>query len=349
MHLNYIVLHVTPSPSNESNNFHLLSFYVNRNPQPQPQLSPRYLSTQCHSLHLEDHGMSSTYTPPVDKTATQHENTSHLATNNTSLNRLLTRLGLTTTALFYKHDGPCVAISPHLVVKTGPFVHLTEAATMSFVAANTSIPVPRIHCSFVHNNQAFIVMERIQGTSLAEAWKTLSDADRESIFSQLQQMFQELRSLQPPLATGVESCQGGSLRDSRIARSRPRFGPFKTIQDFHLWLREDLKPEEHPERKDDEDWKKIKEMAAKQDGPWPQPMFTHGDLNPFNILVRGDRIVGVIDWEFSGWYPCYWEYTSAWCGNLTRQAWQEVLPKFLDVYPDELEMEKTRQRWWGEF
>lgn len=89
-------------------------------------------------------------------------------------------------------------------------------------------------------------------------------------------------------------------------------------------------------------------MAAKQDGAWPPPVFTHGDLNPFNILVSRDKIVGLIDWEFSGWYPHYWEYTSAWHGNSTRTEWQALLNEFLDCYPIELEMERIRQKWWGE-
>ncbi|KAG7000720.1 hypothetical protein FOFC_03515 [Fusarium oxysporum] len=292
--------------------------------------------------------MSTPYVLPDDGTATQHDGIDSLAIKNTLLRRLLTRIALKTTARLYKHNGPCIPISKHLIVKTGPFVHLTEAATMSFVAANTSIPVPAVHCSFIHKNRAFIVMERIQGNSLAEAWPTLSDAGLDNIFAQLRQMFQELRALPPPPGTGVESCGGGSLRDSRIPRSRPRFGPFKCVQDFHRWLREDLRPEEQPEHMHDQEWKEIKEMVSKQDGPWPPAVFTHGDLNPFNILVRGGYVVGIIDWEFAGWYPCYWEYTSAWCGNHTRQAWQGFIAQFLDPYPAELEMEKTRQRWWGD-
>ncbi|KAJ3528933.1 hypothetical protein NM208_g9986 [Fusarium decemcellulare] len=228
--------------------------------------------------------MSTPYVPLVDQTATQHDGTGTLAINNTFLRRLVTRLVLKTTALFYQHDGPCVPISRHIIVKTGPFVHLTEAATMNFVATNTSIPIPRIYCSFVYKNWAFIVMERIRGNSLAEAWKTLSNADRKNIFVQLRDIFQELRALPPPPGTGVESCRGGSLRDSRIPRSRPRFGPFKTIQDFHLWLREYLKPEEHPEREDDQDWKGIKEMAARQDGPWPSPGVYSWRSEPFQHL-----------------------------------------------------------------
>jgi thiamine kinase-like enzyme len=93
----------------------------------------------------------------------------------------------------------------------------------------------------------------------------------------------------------------------------------------------------------------IKAMIAQQDGQWPAPVFTHCDLNPTNILVREDKIVGIIDWEFAGWYPSYWEYTSAWLGNLTRSLWQDTLLDLLDPYPEELEMEKTRFKWWGEW
>ncbi|KAF9773222.1 hypothetical protein IL306_008995 [Fusarium sp. DS 682] len=294
--------------------------------------------------------MSTTgYIPPVDQTATQHEGTSSLAVNNTLLRRLMILIGLKTSARFYKYNGPCIPISKNLIVKRGPFVHLTEAATMEFVAANTSIPVPRVHCAFVYKNRAYIAMQRIQGISLAAAWKDLSDAGRAHIFAQLKRMFDELRALAPPPGIGVESCIGGSLRDSRIPRSWPRFGPFKTIQDFHLWLRHNLKPDDQPSNMSDQDWKEIKDIAVKQDGPWPPPVFTHGDLNPSNILICGDEVVGIIDWEFAGWYPCYWEYTSAWCGNPLLQEWQEAITEFLDTYPAELEMEKTRQRWWAEF
>ena len=292
--------------------------------------------------------MSGTYIPPFDGTATQHEGTDHLAVHNTFVRRFLTILALKTAGRFYPYTGPCVQISKHLIVKTNARVHLTEAATMQFVAANTSVPVPRVHCAFVYKNQAYIVMERIQGCTLAHAFKTLSEADLKTIFAQLRRMLEELRKLSPPEGAGIQSCVDGSLRDSRISRSRPRFGPFRTTQEFHLWLREGLRPEEHPSHENDEGWGDIKAMAAMQDRPYPPPVFTHGDLNPFNILVRGDQVVGIIDWEFAGWYPYYWEYTSVWHGNIIRQSWQNDIPRFLDPYPEELDMEITRQKWWGE-
>ncbi|KAK2850548.1 hypothetical protein FQN49_005564 [Arthroderma sp. PD_2] len=279
---------------------------------------------------------------------TQHEGTEGLAINSTIIRRFLALLALKTTAKFYARDGFCTPISRHKIVKTGRWIHLTEAATMKFVADHSSLPVPKVYCSFVHGNRAYIVMKRIQGVGLATALGKMPEESRLKIFAQLRDMLQELRALQPPSNTGVESFAGGSLYDSRIPRCLPRFGPFKTIQDFHLWLRDGLQPSEESEWGEHQDWQDIKAMAAMQDRPWPPPGFTHGDLNPSNVLVRGDKVVGIIDWEFSGWYPPYWEFTSAWNCKLTGTEWQGLLDKFLDPYPAELKMETTRQIWWGE-
>ncbi|ORY02288.1 kinase-like domain-containing protein [Clohesyomyces aquaticus] len=248
-----------------------------------------------------------------------HNGTEHLAINNTFIRRVLTRLALHTTARFYSRDGLVVPISRHLIVKTGRRVHLTEAATMKFVAENTSIPVPRVYCSFLRKKRAYI--------SLAEEG---GEEGLERIFAQLRKMFQELRGLTPPSGTGVESCVRGSLYDSRIPRGCPRFGPFKTIQEFHFWLRHDYKQEDLKEREDDQDSQDLRDMMSIQHGPWPAPVFTHGDFNPFNVKVRDGKVVGIIDWEFAGWYPNYWEYGSAWFGNITCTEWQGLIDKILD-------------------
>lgn len=220
---------------------------------------------------------------------------------------------------------------------------------MRYLAERTSIPVPKVYCSFLHKKRAYIVMEKIQGEILPKVWKSLSAEQLEGIFTQLRKILQELRALEPPQGTGVESCVGGSLYDSRISRGNPRFGPFKTMQEFHFWLRRDLKPEDLQDQEKNQDWHDLQDMMRRQDGPWPQPCFTHGDLNPFDILVRDGKVVGLIDWEFSGWYPRYWEYTSAWFGNVTRTEWQGLLHKILDPpRPEEFKMEEIRNKWWGE-
>ncbi|KAL5337677.1 kinase-like domain-containing protein [Aspergillus crustosus] len=281
--------------------------------------------------------MSPAYVPNSDGRATQLEGTEKLAINNTSLNRFFTLLALKTTAKLHK------------IIKSDSWTHLTEAATLQFISENTAIPVPKVYCSFVRKNRAYIVMERIKGKEIPSVWKDLDEQSRHNVFSSLKGMMQELRALKPAEGTGVQSCVGGSLRDSRIPKSRPRFGPLQSINEFHLWLRDGLQPTEHQPWGDEQEWEEIKQMGATQDGPWPPPVFTHGDLNPFNIFIRGDKIAGIIDWEFAGWYPNYWEYTSAWLGNRLSTEWQSDLCRFLDVYPSELDMEKTRHKWWGDF
>ncbi|KAJ8119445.1 hypothetical protein ONZ43_g3600 [Nemania bipapillata] len=255
----------------------------------------------------------------------------HLAINNTFFRRFLTLLALHTTAKFYSRNGICFPISKRKIVKRSTRVHLTEGATMKYLAENTSIPVPK-------------------GESLPLAWDSLSEESLEDVFTQLKGIFQELRSLTPPPGTGVESCAGGSMYDHRMSRQDYRFGPFKTINEFHLWLRRDFKLEDIKDRPRDQDWHDLAEMTKQQDGPWPPPKFSHGDLNPTNILVRDGKVVGIIDWEFSGWYPDYWEYTSAWFGNVIREGWQRKIDKFLDrPSPETFKMEEIRCRAFGDY
>lgn len=277
-----------------------------------------------------------------------HGNVQQLSINNSFLRRYLTIAALKTTARFFRRRGSCQPISRRLIVKTGPEIDLTEACTLDFVAAKTSVPVPRVVCSFVRNGRAYIVMRRISGVTVAQAWPSLSEAERASILDQLREMFIELRKLAPP-SGAVQSCTYGSLRDSRIPKAEPRFGPFNSIQVFHAWLRDGLQADQTSAHQNAQDINDVSEMIRKQDGPWPSPVFTHGDLNPFNIIVRGTQVVGIIDWEFSGWYPHYWEYTSAWYGNRNRPDWQRSLSSFLEADHESLKMEITRQKWWGDF
>ncbi|PGH13342.1 hypothetical protein AJ79_03759 [Helicocarpus griseus UAMH5409] len=259
---------------------------------------------------------------PVDKTDTQHDGTEDLSINNTRLHRFLTLLALKTLAKLHTHNGDCIAITKHKIVKTGIWVHLTEAATMQFVDQNTSsIPTPKVHCAFVRKNRAYIVMQRIHGRGFPAAWRkhNFTEENLAKIFNQLKQMFEELCAIKTPPDTG-------GRRE----------------------LRREIHPNQYPD-KDDQDWLDIKDMVTKQDGPWPAPVFTHGDLDPFNILLRGDEVVGIIDWECAGWFPYYWEYTVAYTGNATRTGWRDLIDRFLEPFPDELRMEGIRQKWWGEF
>jgi hypothetical protein len=65
--------------------------------------------------------------------------------------------------------------------------------------------------------------------------------------------------------------------------------------------------------------------------------------------VHKDSIVGIIDRERSGWYPQYWEYTTACQVNPQNAFWRNEIDKFLDRMPKAIAMEQLRQQCFGDF
>ncbi|KAG8630389.1 hypothetical protein KVT40_002008 [Elsinoe batatas] len=226
------------------------------------------------------------------KARAQHEGTRTLAVNDTLVKRAITRIALATIGRIHQGYGKFPR-PPH------------RGSNDGFRGGeNCHTRAPKVHCAFVRNGKSYIVMEKMRGHPIPQVWKKLSPQSREKVLAQLKGMLDELRALSPPDPNKVQSCVGGSLTDCRIPHCQPRMGRWESIQDFHRWLRQEFDPStskehSHPE----EDWRELLNMVAKQDGHWPPVVFTHADLNPFNIIVDGDKITGIIDWEFSGWYP----------------------------------------------
>ena len=186
-------------------------------------------------------------------------------------------------------------------------------------------------------------MERINGEMLGREWGRRSDDSKAKILQQLKKLVGEMRNIPPPRGQGQGVCNvdGGPIWDSRMPGTSMCHGPFESVHDFHIYLRGGFNadPNHYPE---------VSELIALQDRAWPPPVFTHGDLSSLNILVRGDKIVGIIDWETAGWYPSYWEYTTASQVNPMNYFWREEIDKFLDPMRKELEMEKVRQKYFGD-
>jgi len=226
-------------------------------------------------------------------------------------------------------------LTPGICVKygAGPSKHISEAKTMVYIASHTSLPVPKVYCAFKKGKFTYIVMERIKGAQLNRCWRSAGAKGQEHLRAQLRAFLKELRSLPPPRPGQVGDVNYSKLYDDRI--EPVGFGPFETARDFHKFLRNGItKPVEDPE---------LDQLITDQDKEY-STCFTHGDLSSFNILVRDGQVVGIVDWEMSGWYPEYWEYTSAWHVNLYDEWWRPEIEKILDAYPAELEMEKNRRK-----
>lgn len=246
---------------------------------------------------------------------------------------------------FTSQPGRVLSISPKCCIKSTPFTRLAEASAMLFVAQHTSVPVPKVYSAFERDGRAYIVMERIEGENLADGWNGRSDESKASIHEQLKAIVDELRSIKAPPTVGVANVDGGPIFDHRLP-CKSLWGPFPTIHDFHQELRGGIAV---GDIQDDASSPGVKHMAAFHEQASQGPVFTHGDLSSLNILVKDDKVVGIVDWETAGWYPPYWEYTSAKHPNPQNRWWQDEVDRFITPVPEALEVEAIRRRFFGDF
>ncbi|KAJ8111095.1 hypothetical protein OPT61_g6228 [Boeremia exigua] len=252
----------------------------------------------------------------------------HAQPINASLpNRYLTLLAIKLLKRWKKRSSSVLFLTNSTCVKYSRSTTLSEASTMQFIAQHTSIPVPRVHCAFERKGVTYIVMDNIRGKSLDSGWTRRSQESRTKVLDQLRSLVDEMRRVPPPPGVGVASVDGGPLYDMRLMWPS-RFGPFSTVKDFHRHVRGGL--EEHPDHAPE-----ITELIAWHDNVRPEPVLTHGDISSFNVLAEGDRVVGIVDWETAGWWPWYWEYSTAWNANPQNEFWRKEVDRFLDPMPKE--------------
>ncbi|KID93778.1 phosphotransferase enzyme family protein, partial [Metarhizium majus ARSEF 297] len=122
------------------------------------------------------------------------------------------------------------------VAKTGENTRLAaEANTMRFIRENTNIPVPEVYDAYTHDETGHvcIVMEKVEGQTLQEAWPSYDDADKETVVQQLRGYFNELRRSKSPTI----SCTDGSPCDDQYFDDDiGGYGPYSTEEDFNQGL-----------------------------------------------------------------------------------------------------------------
>lgn len=77
-------------------------------------------------------------------------------------------------------------------------------------------------------------------------------------------------------------------------------------------------------------------------------VFTHADFQARNIMVSRSENDGkikltIIDWEYAGWYPEYWEFCNSLIFNTFRAEWLDIIQDTLEIYTNEyLLMQRVR-------
>lgn len=116
------------------------------------------------------------------------------------------------------------------MVKTSRHLRPSEAATKRFVAANTTIPVPRVYEKATKPAPS-ITMEYIEGQTLEDAWKGFSEEQKLGIVGQLSNILSQLRNLKGQYIGSLDHGKAYEVR-----QTVREGGPFDTEKEFNEFL-----------------------------------------------------------------------------------------------------------------
>jgi hypothetical protein len=222
-------------------------------------------------------------------------------------------------------------ISPNRMVKWN--CEEPELEAQRYIAANTTIPIPRIQGVHKRKGKLALEMDFIPDCDILQAcWHDFTDEQKQALVEEIGGYIKQLRDLEPPSAHRISSTDGNACRQIRVG-SVKRFGPFDDASGLHTLIRGgwDL---ERSTTLFGEEVVRVHERDYKI-------RFTHGDLGVQNILVRKDATVAaIIDWECAGWYPEYWEYTMAHYNAVLLPEFYDMLREKVDRYDEELAAER---------
>ncbi|RSL95921.1 hypothetical protein CDV31_013700 [Fusarium ambrosium] len=227
-------------------------------------------------------------------------------------------------------------LNNRLVVKiTNAEAALTEHRSLTYLQEHLSdFPAPKPHGLIRLGNCYLLFTEFIPGQDLEKVWPQLNSKQKQNITGQLDSLFSHLRSIPHPKSMPLGDVAGYGCKDGRksIRKSTRSITTNAEFQDFIFSGGFDTISTSYIEF--------LRGLVPKSPA---KIVFTHGDLRRANIMVRRDgdehgnwRVVAVIDWEASGFYPEYWECIKA-TNNLTPRDntdWYQYLPGpiSLDTY-----------------
>lgn len=253
---------------------------------------------------------------------------------------------------------PVVNLGSSIVVKFGRSLNTDQIKVLQWIKAQDSrFPVPDVLGALETTDRTYLFMTLAEGVPLEKVWRDLSVPQKTAIRSQLGRIFERLRLFPHPRHSPLGSL---SSRCTDLRRSdRTSSVTISSEADFNDFLCS------HPQRAQSR-WIKLIRNSMRDDH---QIVMTHGDLHPRNIMVTWDgctasgpqsrvpnaeiriQITSLLDWEFSGWYPQYWEFVKA-LNTIGRRDpmsdWIEYLPPSIGVWMVEYALDSQISRWLGE-
>lgn len=207
------------------------------------------------------------------------------------------------------HHSSIFLLSANLVAKNYQ-PNLVEDMTRAMeVAQQLGVRVPCIKRTIMFHGDTFCIMERIEGTTLEEAWTKLSWFTTIKLGVHLRRFVRLLRSVTSSTAGSLASgeCRSFYLEDrfSLPARSSPEvITSFIKFWAGFVSIRHAIKAAAQ----------RAAQGSIRPMGFIPPTantlVFTHHDLAPRNIILDPSGQLWLLDWDYAGWYPGYFEYAS---------------------------------------
>ena len=206
------------------------------------------------------------------------------------------------------------------------------------IARAAGIPAPKVLSVGEHPpGSSFwpvsILMTRLPGSELINIDMPFEENLEGPWVGELKKCLDTMRTWDSPYGRRICSPINTSIKSSRVPKHV--MGPFENEAALHRYL---LKPASSHSFASREKYEETLALAKRIQEKPHQVVFTHGDFKEHNVLVDDDgNLTGWLDWESAGWYPEYWEFTTA--RRMGRDAWwgQAVLSLGGDRYEEELE------------
>ncbi|KAH5112452.1 hypothetical protein HBH71_161290 [Parastagonospora nodorum] len=211
------------------------------------------------------------------------------------------------------------------------------------IAWSAGLPVPKIISYGEHpdtpHTPVSILMTRIPGRGLGdpELYEDMTEDERESVFTELQCMLQTMRKWSHPWAKEkICSVLGTAVRSVHIPSHA--VGPCDSETEFNDHFFNSISSNSFYSQAK---FKETLETADRLREMCHPIVFTHGDLKHHNIMILNGHSSGFLDWESTGWYPDYWEFTTPLRFG-PRDFWNELVWRLGgEKYAVELESEKA--------
>lgn len=183
----------------------------------------------------------------------------------------------------------------------------------------------------VADGKPWLIMTGLPGHRVDEVIHRMSYVERHLLADDLAAAMSAYRNIPNKSKFFIASTSAGRLRDPRASSNG--CGPYQSEAEFNKQIArgctEDLAcafPEAH-----------CREHLI---------VFTHADLHPSNILVDAGKLSGIVDWQFAGFYPAYWEYTKAMRSVRHAEHYRAIFRRIFGTrFEEELAVEEYLSRY----